>query len=401
MNPPDASDDLREKLTALLDDADGVDGGLVSRLDNISDEHGEPAHAALLGLLTQLTFDDGEARRHLRAIVADHAELRESLGRSVGLRVATLDYFMNLDRRLVQPTLIESDALHDDVGDRAVDPLSGLVNASTFRAAAHLELRRARRYGQRMSLLLMDLDDFASANEEFGPLVGDRILQDAARLLVNVSRDIDVCARPGEDEFALILPETDRDGARLVAERFREELLGLFSRFRLDGRAVRITVSIGIASFPDDAMTSSQLLARAAEALYEAKAMGKNRVRCFRPERRNSARTELNPGRVEVEVLGPSGTVRCLPRNLSRGGMMLSSSEPLALGEQVEMRLATSAVTDLNTGPRLSGRVVRLEVGETDRFEIGIAFDAEPAGMPPEALDFLNRARSRSSDPTP
>ena len=106
-------------------------------------------------------------------------------------------------------------------------------------------------------------------------LVGDRLLREVAILLNNNVRDIDVAARLGEDEMALLLPETDRNAALSVAERFRQEMEEFFATRESGGKPVNLTVSAGVACYPDDAATPEALLERAAQALYQAKAMGR------------------------------------------------------------------------------------------------------------------------------
>ena len=334
------ADRLREQLMGVLaEDAHNTER-LLRRLDSITRESGIGAHAALLLILTRLSFEEKEARQHWKAILAHRETLSSSLGRDTGLRVALLDYFVNVNRRLIQPTLIDLEML-DSAGQGAnSDALTGLPSNRSFHAALQNELRRARRYRQSAAVVLLDLDGFAELNGEFGALVGDRVLRETAILLSNKIRDIDMAARPGEDELVLLLPETDRNGALLVAERFRRQLESFFEGRESGGKPLRLTVSAGIACYPEDAGTPEELLERAARALYQAKAAGKNNVQIYRPERRRFLRFELEPGRFEVEVLSPPDRSPGRLRNLSRNGILFTSPEPLEVGEEIEIRLA-------------------------------------------------------------
>lgn len=404
---------LRDELLAVLaEDAHNTER-LLARLDGISQESGIGAYAALILILTHLAFEESEARGHWEAILRRREEMSRGMGRDAGIRVAVLDYFMNVNRRLVQPTMIELELIESGTEDAAKDKLTGLSTDRAFRTALQRELRRARRYEQHAAVVLFDLDDFAEANQLFGHLVGDRLLRESAILLSNKIRDIDLAARPGEDELALLLPETDRNGGLLVAERFRREFESFFARRESAGKPVRLTVSAGVACYPEDANTPEALLECAAQALYHAKAAGKNAVQLFHPERRRYLRFELEPGRFEVEVLAPSETVAVRMRNFSRNGILFSSPERLDLGEEIEIRLADPEEQAATRSLRIRGRVVRLEelppapeppedvelpappaVAE-DLFEVGVALDLDWADGTDDLLAFLERARSR------
>lgn len=398
---------LREQLhQALAEDAHNTER-LLGRLDGLTRESGIGAHAALLLILTHLAFSEDDARKHWIAILQHRDEMTERLGRDAGVRVAVLDYFVHINRRLVHPTLIELELIESNARDAAKDRLTGLASDRAFRSSLQRELRRARRYSQTSAVVLFDIDDFALLNERVGTLVADRLLREAAILLSNNIRDIDMATRPGEDEMALLLPETDRNGALLVAERFRRELEQFFARREVHGKPVQLTVSGGIACYPEDAGTPERILECAAQALYQAKAAGKNTVQVFHPERRRYLRFELEPGRFEVEVLAPEESVELRPRNFSRNGILFASPEPLSVGEEIEIRLADPAEEAMPQSMRIRGRVVRLEELPTplapdgaddaeepalpDRFEVGVAFDLEYLESTDDLLEFLER----------
>ncbi|HKQ59983.1 MAG TPA: diguanylate cyclase [Candidatus Polarisedimenticolaceae bacterium] len=402
------ADQLRDKLLAVLaEDAHNTER-LLGRLDALTHESGVGAHAALLLILTHLAFSESDARAHWEEILAHREQLGQALGRDAGIRVAVLDYFMNVNRRLVQPTLIDLEMYESTERDALADRLTGLSTERAFRSAVQHELRRAKRYSQRAAVVLFDLDDFAEVNARCGALVADRLLREAAMLLSNKIRDIDVAARPGEDELALLLPETDRTGALLVADRFRREIESFFARRESGGRPVALTVSGGVASYPQDAANAEGLLERAAQALYRAKALGKNLVQHHEPERRRFLRFELEPGRFEVEVLQLQAA-HGQPQNLSRNGILFTSPEPIDVGEEIEVRLVEGQPTAQGQPLRIRGRVVRLEELPVDppasgtvaeeRFEIGMAFDLDWVEGSDELLAFLERVQERRTPP--
>jgi diguanylate cyclase (GGDEF)-like protein len=176
------------------------------------------------------------------------------------------------------------DTLVERLSDSArTDPLTGLLNRRGFDECFEYELERARRGSGRLSIVLLDLDYFKFVNDRFGHAVGDGALARLGGVLVTTKRQIDTAARVGGEEFALILPETDAEGAFLVCERLRKRVRQAFSRddfpsgaaARMDGP---LTVSLGVASFPLDGTTPSDLLAGADQALYEAKRGGRDRT---------------------------------------------------------------------------------------------------------------------------
>jgi diguanylate cyclase (GGDEF)-like protein len=387
---------LRDQLVnALREDASNTER-LLRRLDDLTWESGVSAHAALLLILTRLAFDELEARRHWEGIVRHREALVASIGRDVGLRVAVLDYFVNFNRRLVHPTLIDLELLDETGKASGVDPLTGLGDERAFRGAVQAELRRAKRYAQAASVVILDLDDFRAVRERVGDLVAERLLREAAIVVSNHIRDIDLAARPGDDEFALLLPQTDRPGALLVAERCRASVESHFARRESAGRPAGLRVSAGVATYPVDARLPDELLARAAQALYEAKASGKNAVRAHTADRRRFDRFDLPPDHCEVEVLAPRESPPWPAANLAAGGVLLESPEPLEVGETVALRLLGGRAGIL----RMEGRVVRLEqiaaptgaaAGEAARFEIGIAFLAAEGDAERAILAFLDR----------
>jgi diguanylate cyclase (GGDEF)-like protein len=410
---------LRDQLLAVLaEDAHNTER-LLGRLGSITDETGIGAHAALLLILTHLAFEEGEARSHWEAILTHRQEMSRLMRRDAGVRVAVLDYFLNVNRRLMQPTLIDLEMVGSDAQDTSEDRLTGLATDRRFRAALQVELRRARRYEEKVAVVVADVDGLAEINARLGVLVGDRLLRELAILARNNTRDIDLAARPGEDEVALLLPATDRNGGFLVAERFRREVEAFFSTRESGGRPVELTVSAGVACYPDDATSPEAVLERAAQALYQAKASGRNTVRPYQPERRRFLRFDLEPGRFEVEVLRPSASTSGDPRNLSRNGLLFESPEPLEVGEEIEIRLVDSGTGDTEgRALRVRGQVVRLEAlpphelrsgndpllaaDETDAeaaFEVGMAFDLDWLEGTDDLLEFLDRARRARPEP--
>ncbi len=160
------------------------------------------------------------------------------------------------------------------------DGLTGLANRRRFDEELTREVQRGLRFGRPVSLLMIDLDDFKRYNDTFGHPAGDEVLKALAEVLRLNIRVVDMAARYGGEEFAIILPETDLKGAREVAERIRNRVQTMHTRF---GLRRQITVSVGVATSPRHAMNAADLVSAADQALYVAKRSGKNRVVAFAP----------------------------------------------------------------------------------------------------------------------
>src|SRR5881396_93649 len=161
----------------------------------------------------------------------------------------------------------------------ATDALTGLTNRRGLSEALTQELDRARRYNLALTILLADIDRFKTINDTHGHIAGDSVLRQVGELLRREARSVDLVARYGGEEFVVVMPETTTPGAAIFAERIR---------FRVQNRdfadpgddPVRVTISIGLASFPDDRVHSADsFVSLADQALYRAKNEGRNLVR--------------------------------------------------------------------------------------------------------------------------
>ena len=160
------------------------------------------------------------------------------------------------------------------------DDLTGLYNMRGFVVIASRLFAQAQRYERAASILMVDSDSLKQVNDRYGHDAGNRLLQHVVKAMQGHLRATDVPARYGGDEFVVMLPDTPARGAQEVAERIRQAVDSM--PFTAEGGRVPCTVSIGIASFPQDGRTLEALLARADRALYEAKEGGRNRVAQFR-----------------------------------------------------------------------------------------------------------------------
>jgi diguanylate cyclase (GGDEF)-like protein len=183
-------------------------------------------------------------------------------------------------RAVLEPPAIALDnalALQKAEALSVTDDLTRLYNSRYLNLVLRRETKRASRSGRPLSLLFLDLDGFKMVNDSHGHLAGSKALVEAAAIIRSCARETDVVARFGGDEFALILPDTGREGAVSVATRIRDRVSA--ARFLTsDGLDVHLTASIGVATLPDAAASAEELLKAADMAMYQVKASGKDGI---------------------------------------------------------------------------------------------------------------------------
>ena len=167
--------------------------------------------------------------------------------------------------------------LYEKVEDLAItDGLTGLFVRRYFMERFDEELKRSKRHGFSFAFLMLDIDNFKKCNDTYGHLVGDVVLRDVSRIIKEHVREIDLVGRFGGEEFSLVLPETGRDGAVMAADRLRENIQA--NVFRAYDEKLKLTVSIGVAIYPQDSDDTKDIIEKADQALYAAKKSGKNIV---------------------------------------------------------------------------------------------------------------------------
>jgi len=169
-------------------------------------------------------------------------------------------------------TLVEKESL---LSLALTEPVTGLGNYRLFQEQMRIEMDRARRHVRPLSLVMLDIDHFKKWNDELGHPAGDQALKDIAQLLLKGVRSIDWVTRYGGDEFALILPDTPQNFAVEIAERIRKSV----ESSNMGKGPVALSLSAGIASFPEQGDTNQDLIQAADQALYAAKRQGRNQTK--------------------------------------------------------------------------------------------------------------------------
>ncbi|CAA7611878.1 diguanylate cyclase [Magnetospirillum sp. UT-4] len=220
--------------------------------------------ALLAGETRRVEFEaeiaDGTGQR--RAAMVAKAALRSADGPALGVVGVLTD-------------ITERKALEDELRRLATtDPLTGAANRRRFMDVANRECERAERYRTPLSLAMLDIDHFKRVNDTWGHGIGDEVLRAVVRAVAGGLREIDLIGRLGGEEFAVLLPETELDGAMAVAERLRRAVAE--TDVPVPGGAYRVTVSLGVADWSGGGLDA--LLGRADRALYRAKDAGRDRV---------------------------------------------------------------------------------------------------------------------------
>ena len=164
-----------------------------------------------------------------------------------------------------------------------VDGLTGLYNHKFFHELLNAEIARADRYKYSFSLIMIDIDDFKKVNDNYGHQSGDTILKEIASIFKSYVRITDPTVRYGGEEFAIILSQTAKQHGRIFADRIVKGVAA--SKLKGFSHNEMITVSVGLAGYPDDANTEESLIRKTDKALYQAKKMGKNTLCVYGDER--------------------------------------------------------------------------------------------------------------------
>lgn len=223
------------------------------------------------------------ARRLFEALRAHRRDLSGRLGRTVGLRTAALDLAEALEATAGGPADLDRFSYAELLDLAFRDPLTDLHNLRYFERRFEEEIQRARRYRHSVSLIMLDIDHFKHFNDTHGHPAGNTALIQIAQVLVKESRETDLVARYGGEEFAYILPETTKRMAQELAQRVRVRVEA--NDIVLDnGEHHRVSVSMGVATFPRDGAASGPLVDAADTALYQAKELGRNRLSVYVPD---------------------------------------------------------------------------------------------------------------------
>ncbi|MCB1174384.1 MAG: GGDEF domain-containing protein [Leptospiraceae bacterium] len=263
---------FQEKIKAVLKEDASNEALILAELENLRQHSDDGFYVDLFRVLLHHQFEAAQAQKLWNAILMHTAEMERALGRSIGFRVAMLDFLLHQNRIIKSPMIVEISLFEQMVKNALLDQLTGIYNRRFFDQFFEQEINRAARHHHNVALFFFDLDNFKQYNDQNGHRAGDEALQMIGTLMRLSFRREDMPCRFGGEEFAVILPETDTDGALLVANRFRQYV----KEANFPGGS--LTLSGGICHYPFHGQNPTELYLKVDAALYQAKEQGKDRI---------------------------------------------------------------------------------------------------------------------------
>jgi diguanylate cyclase (GGDEF)-like protein len=333
--------------------------------------------------VAQIDITDAQSNEYWDRILMRRRELSETLGKRVSLKTAMVDVLASSSFLRV-PILMEYDDLKKLQINAATDALTGLYNRRLFDEYFDKELNRAKRYGQQLSVVILDLHKLKEVNDRHGHLQGDQVLQLAAATLRKTLRASDFAFRIGGDEFSLLLPQTEPEQAMTLCRRVR-------AHYENDVRPLKLTVGVtldfGIAVHPVDGDQKSALLDLADQRLYQLKHSTRGTARVIpldaSPSREEAppaqaARQETASSRVQREPSNPevvpsiaSSRLSAVPSPSSTSGTAPATSSGHRKWERISLA-GTKSYAELSDAALKAAAVLDLSYGG-----VALVFDQE------------------------
>lgn len=237
------------------------------------DKHPDDLYKIIISSITHEQYESNEdAKKVFFKISSHYKNLNTTLNRDVGLIVASLDYLTNIANTLEEPKIIEEDKSDVLTEMATIDELTELYVRDVFEIILAKEISDSNRNHRKLSLLMIDIDDFKKINDTYGHQTGDEVLHKIGVFFNRNIRKMDIAARYGGEEIVVLMPHTTLDQAFMIADRMRIDISKLtFGDFS-------ISVSIGVGQTDAKVNSATKLIEIADKALYKAKNSGKDRV---------------------------------------------------------------------------------------------------------------------------
>jgi len=373
---------LRDSVIQCINVNSKGDTKFLHELDHIAQRVGDSVYSILLNVLTQLDFNDREAKNLWLEILDHRQRMVVTMNRPVNLATAVCDYMVEIKKSMHSPKVVEMKIFEEASQASQSDFLTGLYNRAYFDKVLNIEIARAQRMKKDCSLVFFDLDDFKKVNDSFGHPAGDLVLKSVAELILREKRLTDIAVRYGGEEIVLLLPDTSKASAMNLATRIRQKVER--SQLVHQGRLIKQTMSGGVASFPLDTDVPEELIECADRALYRAKHKGKNKICLFSSDMRKSIRMDFDePVEVRqlgVKVLSPPNLAQS--KDLSLSGILFECVTLLEVGTPIQIQIPLAS----KENPLIVlGRVIRV-VPNGPSYEVGVSF-----------LDMVHRERKEIS----
>lgn len=333
---------IQRELVELLTETPARD--LRHGLEQAVARRGHDVYPEAIYLLAHLRFSPDEARRHWGHILRLHDSMCDRLDSQIDVRVAMISYFLDIDRKLHSPTVVELHVLRETQSYVYRDGLTGLYNYRYFRDHIASEIERFQRLRATLSLLMIDIDDFKIYNDKNGHQLGNDALVGVADIIRSSLDPGDTAVRYGGEEFVVMLPGVPKAAAVAVAELLRAAVEARGFENEAAQPSGSLTVSVGLATYPADADDGAELLLAADRAMYAAKSMGRNRVHIYGDDMRSFRRVDANTPAVLRVV--DAGAWECTALNISEAGVLLHTRRAVELGAAVEVEFAVPEVEE-------------------------------------------------------
>ncbi len=365
------------------------DDELIEKFNLLTKEHGSAIFQAIFHIYAGLELSPRLAEEYWREVLLIRRDMSKALKRDVDLIPAIYDFLAASENALLNPRLIEEKSYAKVILETTHDGLTTLFNRQYFKEVLNQTIAAAKRYDNDVSMLFIDIDDFKQINDTHGHSAGDEVIQLVAQVIQNSKRDSDVAARYGGEEFVLMMPHTEGIKGYVCAERIRKRVEEIEAG--TPDNPIKVTVSIGLASFPQNCKNSAELINRADSALYLAKGAGKNTISMYKEEKRRYVRVKYEE-EIKITNLGfdESPIYSATSKDICIGGILFENSEPLPIGSRIKVSVPIKDDPPL----LLIGTVVRVEAYEDDKYDIGMAISFKEMGniASSEIASFLKSA---------
>jgi diguanylate cyclase (GGDEF)-like protein len=231
--------------------------------------------------LIQIRLPEEEAQRDWREILKHKFLVSEKIGRNVGIHVATLDYYTNIKRKIINPTIVDASAYVDTASRALIDELTKAYNRHFFDEEFKRLFSASKATGDVFSFIMLDLDHFKIYNDLNGHIQGDLALIETVRILHAVCSPDDTVARYGGEEFSILLPSQPLNLALKTAENIRSAIYDYRFVNEQQLPAKRLTASLGVTAYRPEVISTIAMTEEADSALYQAKNAGRNQVKAF------------------------------------------------------------------------------------------------------------------------
>ena len=367
------------------------DDELIEKFNLLTKEHGSAIFQAIFHIYAGLELSPKVAEEYWREVLLLRRDMKKALKRDIDLIPAIYDFLAASENSLLNPRLIEEKSYAKVILETTHDGLTSLFNRQYFKEVLTQSIATAKRYDNDISMLFIDIDDFKQINDTHGHSAGDEVIQLVAQAIQSSKRDSDVAARYGGEEFVLMVPHTEGIKGYVCAERIRKKVEQIVTG--TPDNPIKVTVSIGLASFPQNCKSAAELIKRADSALYLAKGAGKNTISMYKEEKRRYVRVKYEE-KIKITNLGfdESPIFSATSKDICIGGILFENSEPLPIGSRIKVSVPIKDDHPL----LLIGTVVRVEAYEDDKYDIGMAISFKEMGniASSEIASFLKTATS-------